>query len=216
MVELKEQIEKMEKDIKSLVANQKSLKEEMQNNNTILNDELVLVLERRLDEKFDILNEKQKYLDDKMSTMTQNINTLTQNMSTMTQNHNTLIEMLQKLIPSPSQVSSLDMLDASFHVATQETLAKNQEELQKEIKINNATLKQEIETQVLPDMEARLNNKIDAISKIVEKIKLKITANNEAIQICHFHCPVVPSHHQTIRKNEINVVLTKCTHLRKK
>ena len=63
------------------------------------------------------------------------------------------------------------MLDASFHVATQETLAKNQEELQKEIKINNATLKQEIETQVLPDMEARLNKKIDAISKIVENKK---------------------------------------------
>ena len=60
------------------------------------------------------------------------------------------------------------MLDASFHVATQEILAKNKEELQKEININNATLKQKIETKVLPDMEARLNNKIDAISKIVE------------------------------------------------
>ena len=58
MAELKEQIEKMEKDIKSLVANQKSSKEEMHNNNTILKDELVLVLERRLDENFDILNEK--------------------------------------------------------------------------------------------------------------------------------------------------------------
>ena len=77
MAELKEKIEKMEKDIKSLVTNQKGLKEEMQNNNTILKDELVLVLERRMDEKFDILNEKQKDLDDKMSTMTQNINTLT-------------------------------------------------------------------------------------------------------------------------------------------
>ena len=77
MAELKEKIEKMEKDIKSLVANQKGLKEEMQNNNTVLKDELVLVLERRLDEKFDILNEKQRDLDDKMSTMTQNINTLT-------------------------------------------------------------------------------------------------------------------------------------------
>ena len=92
MAELKEKIKKMEKDIKSLVANQKGLKEEMQNNNTVLKDELVLVPERRLDEKFDILNEKQKDLDDKMSTMTQNINTLTQNMSTMTQNHNTLIK----------------------------------------------------------------------------------------------------------------------------
>ena len=34
-------------------------------------------------------------------------------------------------------------------------------------------LEQEIETQVLPDMGARLNNKIDAISKIVEKRKTK-------------------------------------------
>ena len=89
-----------------------------------------------------------------MSTMTQNINTLTQNMSTMTQNHNTLIKMLQRLIPSPGQVSSPHMLDASFHVATLEPLAKNQEELQKEIKTKNVTLKQEIETQALPDMEA--------------------------------------------------------------
>ena len=168
MEELKDKIEKMEKEIKSLVANQEGSKEEMQNNNIVLKDELVLVLERRLDENFDILNEKQKY-DDKMSTMTQNINTLTQNMNTMMQNHNTLIEMLQRLIPSLDQVSSPDMLDASFHVATQETLAKNQEDLRKEININNVMLKQEIETQVLPDMEARLNSKINAISKIVEK-----------------------------------------------
>ena len=66
------------------------------------------------------------------------------------------------------------MLDASFHVYTREALAKNREELQKEIKINNATLKQELETKVLPDMEARLNNKIEAISKIVENKKAKI------------------------------------------
>ena len=94
-------------------------------------------------------------------------------MSTMTQNHNTLIEMLQRLIPSPGQVSGPHMLDASFHVATQETLVKNQEDLQKEININNVTLKQEIEMQVLQDMEARLNSKIGAISKIVEKRKTK-------------------------------------------
>ena len=131
MEEINQQIEKMEKDIKSLVANQKSLKEEMKINNTVLKDELVLVLERRLDENFDILDEKQKYLDDKMSTMTQNINTLTQNMSTMTHNHNTLIKMLQRLIPNLGQVSSPHMLDASFHVATQETLIKNQEEWKK-------------------------------------------------------------------------------------
>ena len=59
MAELNEKIEKMEKDIKSLIANKKGLQEKMQNNNTILKDELVRVLERRLDEKFDILNEKQ-------------------------------------------------------------------------------------------------------------------------------------------------------------
>ena len=118
MAELKDKIEKVEKDTRSLVADLKALKEKMKNNNTLLEDKLVLVLERRFDDKIDILNEKQKYLDDKMSTMTQNINTLTQNMSTMTQNHNTLIEMLQRLIPSPDQVSSPDMLDASFHVAT--------------------------------------------------------------------------------------------------
>ena len=63
MAELEEQIKKMEKDIKSLVANQKNLKEEMKNNNTFVKDQLVLVLERRLDEDFDILNEKQKDLD---------------------------------------------------------------------------------------------------------------------------------------------------------
>ena len=59
-----------------------------------------------------------------MSTINQNINTLTQNLRTMTRNHNTLIEVLQKLIPSSDQVSSPDMLDGSFHVATQERLAK--------------------------------------------------------------------------------------------
>ena len=119
-----------------------------------IKDEIVMALERRLDEKLDIMNKKQKDLDDKMSTMTQDINTITQNLSTMTQNHNTLMEVLQKLMPSTDHVSSPDMLDASFHVSTQETLTGNQEELQKEIKINNATLKQEIETKVLPNMEA--------------------------------------------------------------
>ena len=95
MAELKDWIEKLEKDIKALVANQKSLKEEIKNNNTLLKkdikDEIVMVLERRLDEKLDIMNEKQKDLDDKMSTMTKDINTITQNFSTMTHNHNTLM-----------------------------------------------------------------------------------------------------------------------------
>ena len=53
----------------------------MKNNNTVLKkeikDEVVLVLERRLDGKFDILNEKQKDLDGTMSTMSQDINTIT-------------------------------------------------------------------------------------------------------------------------------------------
>ena len=74
MAELKDQIKKLEKDIKALLANQKSLKEEMKNNNTVLKkeikEEVVMVLERRMDEKFDILNDKQKDLDEKMSTMT--------------------------------------------------------------------------------------------------------------------------------------------------
>ena len=83
MAELKEQIEKMEKDIRSLAADLTCVKEK---NNTLLKNDLVLVLERRLNDKLDILNEKQKNMDDKMSTITQNINTLTQNMRTMTQN----------------------------------------------------------------------------------------------------------------------------------
>ena len=72
----------------------------------------------------------------------------------MTQNYKTLMGVLQKLMPSTNHVSSLDMLDASSHVSTQETLAKNQEDLEKEIKLNNVKLKQEIETKLLPDMEA--------------------------------------------------------------
>ena len=66
MTKLKDQINKLEKDIKALVANQKSLKEEMKNNNTVLKkeikDEVVLVLERMMDKKLDIMNEKQKDL----------------------------------------------------------------------------------------------------------------------------------------------------------
>ena len=115
MEELKEKIKKME-DIKSLVANQEGLKEKMKNNNTLPRNDLVLVLERRLDDKIDIVNKKQKDVDEKMSTIMQNINTLTQNMSTMTQNHNTLIEMLQRLTPILGQVNGPHMLDASFHV----------------------------------------------------------------------------------------------------
>ena len=90
MAELTYQIEKMEKEIKSLVANQKSLKEEIKNNNAVvkkeIKDAICMLLERRLDKKIDILNKRQKDLDDKMSTTTQNINTITQNLSTMRQN----------------------------------------------------------------------------------------------------------------------------------
>ena len=39
MVELKEKIKKLE-DIKSLITNQKILKEEMKNNNTMINKEI--------------------------------------------------------------------------------------------------------------------------------------------------------------------------------
>ena len=60
MAKLKEQIEKMEKDIRSLAADLKCLKEKMQNNNTLLKHELVLVLEKSLNDKLDILNEKQE------------------------------------------------------------------------------------------------------------------------------------------------------------
>ena len=90
-----------------------------------------MVLERRIDDKLDILNEKQKDLDEKMSTVMQTINTITQNMTTMTQNHNTLFDMLQRFIPKLGNMSSPDMLDSSFHVAIPETLAKNLKDLQK-------------------------------------------------------------------------------------
>ena len=81
MTKLKDQIEKLEKDIKALVANQKSQKKEMKNSNATIKkeikEEVVLVLERRLDDKLDIMNEKQKELNDKMSAMTKNISTST-------------------------------------------------------------------------------------------------------------------------------------------
>ena len=51
MAKLKDKIEKVEKDTRSLVADLKGLKEKMQNNNTLLKDKLVVVLERRPDDK---------------------------------------------------------------------------------------------------------------------------------------------------------------------
>ena len=74
----------------------------------------------------------------------------------MTQNHNTLVEELERLIHSLDQVNNPYMLDASFYVSTQETLSRNQEELQKEIKFNNAMLKQEKETKLLENMETSI------------------------------------------------------------
>ena len=60
MVDLKDQIKKLEKDIKAFAANEKSLKEKMKNRNVTLKkeikDEVVLVLERRLDDNPDIMN----------------------------------------------------------------------------------------------------------------------------------------------------------------
>ena len=50
----------------------------------------------------------------------------------------------------------------------------NLEYFQKEMNINNVTLKQDIKTKVLPYMEAQLNNETYAVIKIVEKKKVKI------------------------------------------
>ena len=64
LVDLKDQIKKLEKDIKALVANQKRWKEEMKKNKETLRkkikDEVIIVLERRLDDKLDIMNKKHK------------------------------------------------------------------------------------------------------------------------------------------------------------
>ena len=65
------------------------------------------------------------------------------------------------------------MFDVSSRISIQETLIKNKKELEKEIKSNNVMLKQDIETKLLPYMEALLIIKIDVIIKIVEKEKAK-------------------------------------------
>ena len=74
MVDLKDQIGKLEKDVKSIVANQENFREEMKNSNATLKREIknkvVLVLERRLDDKLDVMIGKHKELDDKMSAIT--------------------------------------------------------------------------------------------------------------------------------------------------
>ena len=79
MAELKDQIKKLDKGIKALIANQKSWKKETKDSKALkkeIKDKFVLVLERKLDDKLDIMNEKQKELDDKMSVMKQNIRTM--------------------------------------------------------------------------------------------------------------------------------------------
>ena len=61
------------------------------------------------------------------------------------------------------------------------------------------TLKQEIETKVLPDMEARLNSKIDAISKIVDKQKAKNhrqQRSNSNMSVASSNSSEPPSNHK--------------------
>ena len=64
MVNLKDQIEKLEKDVKALVSNQETFREEMKNNNATqkskLKNEVVLVLEIRLVDKLDVMIRKHK------------------------------------------------------------------------------------------------------------------------------------------------------------
>ena len=86
-------------------------REETKNNKTLKKDEVVRVLERKLDGKLDIMNEKQKELDDKMTAMELNISTMAQNLSIMTQNQNTIMKMLQKLRSSTNHINNSDMLD---------------------------------------------------------------------------------------------------------
>jgi len=61
MTELKDKLEKLEKDIKALVANQEKFREETKNNKALkkeIKEDVVLVLGRKLDDKVDIMHEK--------------------------------------------------------------------------------------------------------------------------------------------------------------
>ena len=69
-------------------------------------------------------------------------------------------------------------------------------------------LKQEIETQILPDMEERLNNKIDAIHKIVENKKVKNHRQQKSSSNISLAHPIALSHHQTVKQKESNIILT--------
>ena len=63
MTKLKEKLEKLEKDIKALVANQEKFREEMKNNKALkkeIKEYVFLVPGRKLDDKVDIMHEKQK------------------------------------------------------------------------------------------------------------------------------------------------------------
>ena len=62
------------------------------------------------------------------------------------------------------------MLDASFHVATQETLAKNQEDLQKEIKED-----------VVLVLGRKLDDKVDIMHKKQKKLDDKMCAMTQNI-----------------------------------
>ena len=115
MADLKYQIKKLKKDVKTIVTKQEKFREEMKNNNATLKkeskEEFVILVERKLDDKLNIMNAKQKELNGKMSAMTQNISTMRQNLSIMTQNQNTIIKMLQKLRSSTNHISKSYMLD---------------------------------------------------------------------------------------------------------
>ena len=67
-------------------------------------------------------------------------------------------------------------------------------------------LKQEIETKVLPDMEAQLNNKINTMSKIVENKKYKNhrqqrSSSNMSLALSRSSEP--PSNHKAAKRKSI-------------
>ena len=114
MTELKDKLEKLEKDIKALVANQEKFREKTKNNKALkkeIKQDVAQVLGIKLDDKVYIIHEKQKELDDKMCAMTENISTMAQKLSIMTQKLNTIMEMLQKLRSNTNHISNSDMLD---------------------------------------------------------------------------------------------------------
>ena len=61
MMELKEKLEKLGKDINVVITNQKSLKEGTKNNKALkkeIKEDVVLVLGRKLDDRVDVMHEK--------------------------------------------------------------------------------------------------------------------------------------------------------------